>query len=138
MIITFVSRGNYLNKSCLLIPYQIGFFHQIGPQADLVYKSQYVHHPLCETCHISHVTYHMSHVTCHMSHVTYFIYFFFCKFMEVVCGGSVINWAYPVQLLYSSGRLNENYICLKSLGLEDTFKQTRFSQGCSTKNIVIN
>ena len=65
------------------------------------------------TCHMSHVTCHLSHVTCHLSHVTchmskyIYIYFFFLnydkkyplkkldKVVELVCGGYIINGAYP-------------------------------------------
>ena len=53
-----------------------------------------IYHPLCVTCHMSHVmghtscvTCHVSHVTCHMSPATYhwshdffFLYFFFSNF----------------------------------------------------------
>ena len=35
-----------------------------------------VHHPLCVTCHMTHIMCHMSPVTHHMVHVTCHIYFF--------------------------------------------------------------
>ena len=53
------------------------------------------------TCHMSHVMCHMSCFTCHMSSVT-------CHFLsqkkldnveELVGGGSIINGAYPVEVL---------------------------------------
>ena len=65
-------------------------------------------------CHFSHVTCHMSHVTCHRSHVSHHlshatimchlnqfysisIYIFISdKVVELICEGSVINGAYPV------------------------------------------
>ena len=63
------------------------------------------------SCHLSPVTCHMSHVTCDMSHVTCHLN---CsiqkikkiiinqtyKVVELVCGGFVINGAYPVQQGY--------------------------------------
>ena len=49
------------------------------------------------TCHVMHVTVsyvtcHMSNVKCHMSCVTIYFYFF-DKFVTLVCGGYVINKA---------------------------------------------
>ena len=68
-------------------------------------------HVSCVMCHVSHVTCHMSHVTCHMSHVMchmsqFFLFFFYNiffldKMVKLICGGSVINGAYPVQFLHS-------------------------------------
>ena len=63
-------------------------------QVDLNIFSDIVHYPLGAMCHKSHVLCHMSHATCHMSYVM-------CtcqvrkKMVELVGGGSVINWAYP-------------------------------------------
>ena len=42
-------------------------------------------------CHMSRVTCHESHVMCHMSHVSFLFNTFFCKLVELVCGGSVIS-----------------------------------------------
>ena len=47
--------------------------------------------------HVSHVTCQVAGVMCHVSHYIY-IYFFY-KEVELVGGGSVINEAFPVQLL---------------------------------------
>ena len=43
-------------------------------------------------------TSHVSHVTCNMSHKNWF---FFFKLAELVCGGSVMNGAYPVKFLFN-------------------------------------
>ena len=46
---------------------------------------------------MSHVTRHMSWITCNMSHVTFFL--FFLQMVKLIGGGSVINGAYPVDLV---------------------------------------
>ena len=56
------------------------------------------------TCHMSCVTCYMSPVMCHKSLV-----FFFCKLVDLVDGGSVINKANPVQLYVTNAI---NHCCL--------------------------
>ena len=62
--------------------------------------------PYPTMCHVSRITCQMSHFTCPLSCITsevsnvkHFSSFFFQKGVELVCGRSVINGAYPAQFL---------------------------------------
>ena len=57
----------------------------------------------------------MSCVTCHVSHVTIY-FFFFDNVVKLIGGGSVINGAYPVQLverLHDFFGRERDFICLE-------------------------
>ena len=58
---------------------------------------------------MSRVTYNVSRVRYHVSGDIYIYFFFFCKLVKLVRGGSVINGAYPVYLI---SKLKTNLLCL--------------------------
>ena len=53
-------------------------------------------------CHMSHIPGHMLCLRCQVSQVVYFFFFSFAKavLVELVVGGSLINGAYSVYLLF--------------------------------------
>ena len=53
-------------------------------------------HMLCVMQYASHLPCRVSNIDIFIFSPSYFFFFFFCKSVELVSGGSVINKAYPV------------------------------------------
>ena len=92
----FSSQSSRYHKSQTIRARELKFWENVRPQQHVTY--------ICVTCHMLHVIFHVSHVTCHMSQfflLIFFFLFFLDKVVKLIGGGSVINRAYHLPLVYT-------------------------------------
>ena len=85
LLINSLSRWSFSSKSSKQLNFQT-----IWARDQKFWEN--IHLPPYSSCHVSRVTYHLSHVTSYVSNV---FWVFFCKVVELVGGGSVINGPTP-------------------------------------------